>query len=95
MQENREQAAANEKKAVITNTSATSRYKTHVKIALDSFSGYSVLRSQQFADYCGQYGIQIELVDDGADYDKRVAVHSGVECGSTIQSVRTRTFSDG
>jgi hypothetical protein len=29
------------------------------------------------------------------DETKNVAVHSGVECGSTLQSARTRTLTDG
>jgi outer membrane protein OmpA-like peptidoglycan-associated protein len=72
-QESQQQAEKDKRKDVITNTSAQSRYKSHVKLALDSFSGYSVLRSSQFSDYTSQLGVQIDLVDDGADYDKRLA----------------------
>jgi ABC-type nitrate/sulfonate/bicarbonate transport system substrate-binding protein/outer membrane protein OmpA-like peptidoglycan-associated protein len=72
VQEEQVKIAQEQRKSVIQNTSAQSRYQHRVSLALDSFSGYAVLRSQQFLDYCGTYGIQIDLVDDKADYNRRL-----------------------
>ncbi|MBI3469090.1 MAG: OmpA family protein [Planctomycetes bacterium] len=56
-------------------TSATPRtpQTSHqVKLALDSFSGYCVLRSKEFLSELADQGIQLELVDDKADYAQRL-----------------------
>ncbi len=46
--------------------------KQRVKLALDSFSGYAVLRTQALARDLRSRGIAVELVDDGADYPARL-----------------------
>ncbi len=46
--------------------------KHRVKLALDSFSGYAVLRSKEFDRELRVRGIALELVDDGADYPARI-----------------------
>lgn len=43
-----------------------------IRLALDSFSGYSILRSPQFHRDLESQGIGIELVDDQADYQRRL-----------------------
>ncbi len=58
---------------VIDKTSGTSNYKIHVKIGLDGFSGYAVLRSDEMASQLRGQGIKLEPVDDGADYARRLA----------------------
>ena len=44
----------------------------HVALALDSFSGYSIWRSHQLRDETSAHGVTLDLVDDGADYTKRI-----------------------
>ena len=52
---------------------SNSRYRSQVVIALDGFSGYVVLRSDEFADELRNQGIKLQLVDDGANYAERLA----------------------
>ncbi len=47
-------------------------YGNTIKFALDSFSGYAVFRSPEFAEELSKQGIKLELIDDGADYSKRI-----------------------
>ena len=54
-------------------TSGDLPYKDQVTIALDSFSGYAVLRSKRFSQLLRQKQIKLNLVDDNADYTKRLA----------------------
>lgn len=58
---------------VIEATSGESTYSQHIKIGLDGFSGYAILRSSEFTQQLRSAGIKAEPVDDGADYDKRLA----------------------
>lgn len=60
-------------KEVIDATSGDSSYSQHIKIGLDGFSGYAILRSSEFNQQLRGLGIKAEPVDDGADYDKRLA----------------------
>jgi len=53
-------------------TGSESQYRHKVAIALDSFSGYAVLRSELFKRELKSEGIKLLLVDDGADYTARV-----------------------
>ena len=49
-----------------------------VKLSLDSFSGYAVLRSPAMLDALARRGIDLQPVDDGADYVNRLrAMRSG------------------
>jgi hypothetical protein len=50
----------------------TSRYDYEVTFALDSFSGYAVLRSEAFREELAKKHIKLKLEDDGADYAKRL-----------------------
>lgn len=66
-----------DRKQVLTDTSSSSRYKHHIRFATDSFSGYAILRSEEFFRQCGVYGIQVQPIDV-ADYEKRLeALKSG------------------
>ncbi|MEM9703708.1 MAG: OmpA family protein, partial [Planctomycetota bacterium] len=49
-----------------------SRYDATVTIALDSFSGYAVFRSDRFRDELADRGIRLKLKDDEADYKARL-----------------------
>ena len=49
-------------------TGSESRYRDTVTLALDSFSGYAILRSDAFADLVRRDGIRIDIIDDEADY---------------------------
>lgn len=53
-------------------TSADPLYKYHVNLALDGFSGYSVLRSSKFVQELARKSIKIDLSDDAADYVGRL-----------------------
>lgn len=53
-------------------TSAKSQYDREVTINLDSFSGYSVLRSDDFKAELKASRIRVNLEDDGADYNQRI-----------------------
>lgn len=52
--------------------SSDSRYDHRVNLSLDGFSGYAVLRSQEFAKELSDKSIKVNFVDDGADYRKRI-----------------------
>ncbi|MCY2975559.1 MAG: phosphate ABC transporter substrate-binding/OmpA family protein [Planctomycetota bacterium] len=59
-------------------TKGTSRYQYDLACGLDAFSGYAVLRSPDFRDQLARQGIRMEMVDDNADYAKRMdALESG------------------
>ena len=58
---------------VLARTSGESRYRQSVRLALDSFSGYCVLRSPAFREELARRRVRLELVDDGADYPARLA----------------------
>lgn len=69
-----EQAKADvdKKNQILTQTGDSSRYDIQVNFALDSFSGYSVLRSKEFTEELAYKRIKLNLVDDGANYEKRI-----------------------
>jgi outer membrane protein OmpA-like peptidoglycan-associated protein len=59
-------------KEKINSTQGTSRYQHEIAIGLDAFSGYAVLRSQEFRDQLSGHGIRLSTNDDAADYSKRM-----------------------
>lgn len=78
VEKHKQQEQEQAKKAVLDNTSSESRYKHHLSLCLDSFSGYAVVRSDDFREECASRGIKVNLIDDGADYTKRwKALQSG------------------
>jgi outer membrane protein OmpA-like peptidoglycan-associated protein len=59
-------------------TQGTSRYQHELACGVDAFSGYALLRSQDFRDRLGQLGIRMAMQDDKADYGQRMdALESG------------------
>lgn len=60
-------------------TSGNSRYRHELRLGLDNFSGYAVLRSEEFRKQLTDRGIRIQTIDDGANYTKRA---SELESGS-------------
>ena len=52
-------------------TGSASQYQHEVRLALDSFSGYCVLRSEPFRKQLKAAGIKLVLEDDKADYMAR------------------------
>ncbi len=52
--------------------SSDSRYKHQLNFALDSFSGYAILRSEEFREQLAKRGIKINLQDDKANYNQRL-----------------------
>ncbi len=57
---------------VLDATSGNSNYKHRLKLGLDAFSGYAILRSDAMVQQLRSQEIKMELVDDGADYAKRL-----------------------
>lgn len=53
-------------------TGSQRKYDNEVRLALDGFSGYSVLRSTKFRNMLGDASIRLELDDDGGSYVKRL-----------------------
>ena len=73
------QQAAEEQKAeeakqedFLAQTSSDSRYDYNINFGVDSFSGYSVLRSDIFKRELSRERINLNLVDDQADYVQRL-----------------------
>ncbi|RMF40331.1 MAG: hypothetical protein D6753_11900 [Planctomycetota bacterium] len=66
-----EQQAAAEQE-LIEATSGNSTYRYHLRLGLDAFSGYAVLRSDQFRQQLRGQGIKLDCIDDGADYRGRL-----------------------
>ncbi len=53
-------------------TGSDSQYEHNVGLALDSFSGYAVLRSPQLRHELAKKKIRLRIHDDGADYGARL-----------------------
>lgn len=64
---------ARQEEQVVEATSGTSTYQHNVKIGLDGFSGYALLRSSELSQQLRTVGIKWETVDDGANYTERLA----------------------
>ena len=65
-------AKVKEHDKVIQSTSSQSRFQWTININADAFTGYCVLRSRNFRDECAKRGIQVNIIDDQADYNKRL-----------------------
>lgn len=76
LQPNREAAQAEADKQAheqaIQSTGSTSRYRTQINFAYDSFSGYSILRSDTFGNNVGNKKLKVNFIDDGANYTERL-----------------------
>lgn len=68
----KEEQARQEHQETIAKTSAPSRYKFTVNFAADAFSGYAAIRSGDFRDENANFGIKVDLTDDGANYSQRL-----------------------
>jgi len=53
-------------------TAADPHYRFQVNLALDSFSGYAVLRSRELQNQLATQRIKLTLIDDQADYPRRL-----------------------
>ena len=74
----KEQQAVEEHQEAIESTSGESRYDHTINFALDAFSGYAVLRSDEFRNDLAEQRIRLKLNDDQADYSTRLKnLHSG------------------
>ena len=68
------QAAQERQEAeIVEATSGTSTYQHSIKLGLDGFSGYALLRSPELSQQLRASGIKLETVDDGANYNQRLA----------------------
>lgn len=69
---------SDKKSQVLIKTGTDSRYDCQINFAVDSFSGYATLRSNEFAEELAWRRIKLNLVDDGADYLARLkSIKSG------------------
>ena len=68
-----EQATRQQADQTLAATSGTSRYRYELNLGLDNFSGYAVLRSEEFRKQLADRGIRINNIDDGANYTQRAA----------------------
>lgn len=66
------EAESKQEQEILDATSGGSQYKARIKLGLDGFSGYSVLRSDQFSQQLLSRGIKLDVVDDGANYEQRI-----------------------
>ena len=79
--------APKQEQRTIDNTSAPSKGKHRViPLALDAFSGYAVLRSQELEEELDLFGLELDLRDDGADYARRIR---SLQSGETPVAVFT------
>lgn len=83
-QQAEEEAKAKQKQ--IDDTSADAHFKVKFNMGIDSFSGYAVLRSDEFKNELSSRGIKCNLVDDQADYGKRL---KSLQSGETQMAVFT------
>ncbi len=67
-----EQAAQAEQQ-IVEATSGSSKYKSRLKLGLDAFSGYAILRSNEMNQQLESRGIKVDLIDDGANYQQRLS----------------------
>lgn len=67
-----EQAAQEAHEEAIRQTGSASKYRTQINFAYDSFSGYSIFRSENFKNNLSQKSLKVNLVDDGANYIERL-----------------------
>ncbi|MCA9211428.1 MAG: OmpA family protein [Planctomycetales bacterium] len=81
-----EQQAEAEHQETIATTSGESRYDHTINFALDGFSGYAILRSNEFRSTLADDRIRIQLNDDRADYAARL---SGLQSGNTQMAAFT------
>lgn len=75
------------KAEVVTQTGSQSRYHDEIRIALDGFSGYAVLRSPALRDDLGSQGIKLQLQDDGADYAARIKALASAKVDMAVFTV--------
>lgn len=68
-----EQATRQQADQTLAATSGSSRYRYELNLGLDNFSGYAVLRSEEFRKQLADRGIRIKNIDDGANYSKRAS----------------------
>ena len=66
-----QQASKQQADQTLAATSGTSRYRYELSLGLDNFSGYAVLRSDEFRKQLADRGVRITNIDDGANYSKR------------------------
>lgn len=75
------------KAEVVSQTGSKSRYRHEVKVALDGFSGYAVLRSREVREELASAGIRLSLEDDGADYGARIQALASGETDMAVFTV--------
>ena len=64
-----------------------SKYRLTLTLRLDAFSGYAVLRSDEFARRLAETGIRLNLVDDGADYPARLTALAAGEADMAVFTI--------
>jgi ABC-type nitrate/sulfonate/bicarbonate transport system substrate-binding protein len=70
--EERVRMAQTESERLLDNTSSDGRYKHNIRFGIDSFSGYSIMRSEGLIKNLANKRIKISFEDDGANYQQRL-----------------------
>ncbi len=60
------------KKKLVNATGSTSKYKYEITVAIDSFPGYAILRSDEMKKNLASSGILLKFIDDGGNYNERI-----------------------
>ena len=61
-----------EQERTLAETSSQSAYDYQLNLGIDSFTGYAIFRTPEFRKELARQKIDLELVDDGADYRQRL-----------------------
>ena len=68
-------------------TSGKSLYDDEITLNLDSFSGYSILRSEAFKEELKAARIRLNIIDDNADYGRRIRELEAGKCQFAVFTV--------
>jgi len=82
-----QQKEIEEGQQLVTNTASESRYRHTLNFGIDSFSGYCVFRSDDFQKMLANKRIKYNLVDDGADYNKRLEALKNNEINMSVFTI--------
>src|SRR3989338_3540282 len=74
---------------LVTQTSSETKFKTNVRIGLDSFAGYAVIRSPNFRDQLGRSEIGVRTIDDKANYPDRMKALAKGELDIAVFTIDT------
>lgn len=79
--------AVQQHNALLRQTGSKARFDCQVTVNVDSFSGYAVVRSPEFAEECAAKNIGLSVVDDGANYSRRIRDLQAGNCQFSVFTV--------